>query len=617
MRRIVFLLIAVLFSFVSVAYAQEQAAEKILLRAEFGGFLYRAMPSGGAEKDSILFLELNGGPYERGYQHGALLADRIADVMNHRYSCDVFTPEIQEWVFAAYRRMPKEWRKEVAGVYDGVRAAGYDFPFWKVVLHAVQPIIGNFPWFLCPWEEPANPTGSFSYAVWGNYVAGSGTLAINSPDFGKVPRSLARNRAIFSVRPDRGFRHVFLGVAGVIGAPGFNETGVSLAGTSGPQPVAQRMAMPGNGVKIPKNFTPGFLLVRHALTYLHGGDSALFERFEDLLKKNPVDFFHLQLTAPGRSAVWESGAAASSGYPRNSRRMAGEWDNGHVFPVDWRGSLVLTPSVILNMANLPCAVAVESADSAGEPYSGTCGETYWRHWPLGRAFVLPADAGRTDLFGRWRANLGSGVPTPAPLAVSQDARFPDAIISVAPDRNGGWWIDRDGTSWGWWNRTGPNYFQSFLSDGQQLCAGPLYDFGNGVTGWCRVSEWDVEWLAWTMQFPSGSDQRLDAMNLAVLPAIAPWAKAPYGGVVPHARTHFVLRELGEPSGSLDAISFFEVFRRAYLHVGAEDQPFGVGVYDLQNLNAIFTVGRWEENRYVGGLNPEQIPVFLTRQQLFE
>lgn len=620
-REGVVMAIIFVLAFSAAALAAEPAT-LISLNAEAGGNLFLAVPPDGRERDSLLVLDLRGEPRIVGFQHGLLLSANIARVIRNRYAC--VPPDILRWVEEAYEKMPRESREEIRGIADGLRAKEYAFPFATVVLHATQPLVGlNFSWFLCPWEEPAGLAGSFSY--WRRYA--QNIFAISSPDFGSVPKSLANStdanelddRVLVIVHPNAGIPFAYLGVAGVIGMPGMNVTGLSIAGTSGPVGIVVKTPMPENRLSIPNGFMTPFMLARYALQYISGDDPQAFDRFEDLLKRNPIDGFISHLSTPRGSMVWESGAAASPDYPANSRRAPGEWDSGNITPVDWRGKLALTQDGIFNVNTLPFPVRVDSVDSNGEPYSGVTladGHEYpWRRWQLGRAFHFAPDDGRSLRFANWFANLGTA-PADAPIAIKDDGRRPDSIVSVFPDKSGGFWITADGTIYGSWRREGDD-FRSFFSDGRELCFGPLYDFGNGVAGWCRMNDTDIEWVAWTYRYPDGAFERLDASNIALLPAIKPLYGAGhplYGG--PHSRTHSFLRELGAAQDISALDEFYKIFQRAYLAVGGENQPFGVGVYDLIRRDAMFTVGRYEGGRYIGGLNPEQKPIFLNRAQMF-
>ncbi|MFH1437495.1 MAG: hypothetical protein ABIJ56_17445 [Pseudomonadota bacterium] len=600
------------------------AAELRPVGAEAGGTLLRAYPPGGGDKDSILFAVLQGDPYSMGYQHGLLLADMAADVIVNRYSCPEVTPQILEWMEDAYERMPGEFREEIRGLADGLAEKGQVFDMGRIVMHAAQvfaPPRGQFPWFNCPWEEDSgDPGGSFSYAAWGDYAAGGGTLMIGSPDWGAVPPSMARNRVIFSVRPTDGFRHVFLGVAGVIGLTGMNETGVAVAGTAGQRCAAPVTPMPGNGIPVPEGFMSLVLISRYVLTHFSANEEDSFGRLEsEILAHNPVDGFITHMTLPGRSALWEPGATASPEYPYNSRREAGEWDDGSITPVDFRGELVLTQAGVFSTADLDFHVEYE--DSVGEPYAGTA--TFggvpitWRRWHLGQGLVLPDDPGRAGRFEAWAAALETAVSRPVPSVLSDHVLSPAYLVSAAADGSGGFWTD--GIAWGSWSREGDS-FHAVDSAGAEICSGPLYDFGVGVTGWCDLGGDDLEVVAWTYDLPSGSGERLDGMNLTVLPQLKPWALAGsesgFWERGPHSRTHLALRFLGGPDGDLTLGAFYDVFQKAYLALGGENASFGVGQYDLVSRQALLTVSRYEGEQFIGALNPVVIPVLLDCRALF-
>lgn len=130
---------------------------------------------------------------------------------------------------------------------------------------------------------------------------------------------------------------------------------------------------------------------------------------------------------------------------------------------------------------------------------------------------------------------------------------------------------------------------------------------------------DLEWLAWTYQLSAGASERLDGMNLSVLPGVKPWAAAKVEWPVdftPHSRTHLVVEALGPPASMLRLDALHAALRNAYLAMGGQDAPFGVGAYDLSCMDALFTVSRYEGGTFVGGLNPQLIPVRLTREELF-
>lgn len=75
-----------------------------------------------------IYLHIEGEPYERGYQHGYLLADEIVDVINRWIN--VF-PQKWSWKvqrLSAYRlfwrKYPDEYKQEIKGIAEGVAARG-------------------------------------------------------------------------------------------------------------------------------------------------------------------------------------------------------------------------------------------------------------------------------------------------------------------------------------------------------------------------------------------------------------------------------------------------------------------------------------------------------------
>lgn len=408
-----------------------------------GGRLSLARPPGGDDASRIRFLELGGTPGELGYQHGFLLADEIAAVILDRYSCPEIDAKVLAWASDLHERLPAEFREEIDGMRQGLLARGKSVDLARLTLHATQPTMppAIFPWFACPWSSPASAGGSFAYAVWGGHTDAQRSLMIGSPDWGAVPPALTQARVIISVRPSPGHRHVFLGVAGTIGLTGFNETGLALAGTAGQRCKTAATPMPSNTLPIPAGYMPLFVGARYALTHLSGADPQLFERFEsEVLTQSPQDGFIVHLAAPGRSRLWEPGATASPGFPANSRRDPGEWDDGQIMPVSVVGGVVLTQSGWYDPASL--SYQVEFSDSAGAPYAGTAvvegKPVKWRAWQLGRALVLPSDPTRAARFQAWYQGLWQGKVLDVPSVVrSGDWLVPSHVVSTKPDKSGG------------------------------------------------------------------------------------------------------------------------------------------------------------------------------------
>ncbi len=75
-----------------------------------------------------IYLHIEGDPYERGYQHGYLLADEIIDMIQ-RWT-DIF-PQKRSWDIHRrdaerlfWKKYPQEYKQEIRGIADGVQAKG-------------------------------------------------------------------------------------------------------------------------------------------------------------------------------------------------------------------------------------------------------------------------------------------------------------------------------------------------------------------------------------------------------------------------------------------------------------------------------------------------------------
>ncbi len=75
-----------------------------------------------------IYLHIEGGPYERGYQHGYLLADEIIDIINRWRN--IF-PQKNSWDIQKitakrlfWNKYPEEYQMEIKGIADGINAKG-------------------------------------------------------------------------------------------------------------------------------------------------------------------------------------------------------------------------------------------------------------------------------------------------------------------------------------------------------------------------------------------------------------------------------------------------------------------------------------------------------------
>ena len=210
-------------------------------------------------------VELAGGPYERGRQHGEILGERIRH-LRHRVIDDIvfgkgpamgaaFLTVLYGILARMHPNIPRELREEMRGVADGARVAYRDVllincfddvlhaliqlnPFLAPILHHrfVKPVLGWIgapptpaPGFACSafaLTGTASATGSPIHGRNLDYLVNDGFV---DPD-GIVPRELRENVVVFVVRPARGRPFASVAWPGFVGlVTALNADGLSLA----------------------------------------------------------------------------------------------------------------------------------------------------------------------------------------------------------------------------------------------------------------------------------------------------------------------------------------------------------------------------------------------------
>jgi len=119
---ILLLLVLILPSFLNDGLTVASENESITISSEQYEKGYRYNIQGW------IYLHIEGDPYERGYQHGYLLADEIVDMIQ-RWN-DIFP---QKWSWKVHRldayrlfwnKYPEEYKQEIQGIADGVKDRG-------------------------------------------------------------------------------------------------------------------------------------------------------------------------------------------------------------------------------------------------------------------------------------------------------------------------------------------------------------------------------------------------------------------------------------------------------------------------------------------------------------
>ena len=215
--------------------------------------------------DGVLVVELAGGPYERGRQHGVALGERIRHLRSRLIDDIVFGkgPAMGTAFLAIlygilarmHPNIPRELRDEMRGVADGAGVAYRDVlllncfddvlhaliqlnPVLAPILHHrfVKPVLGWLgapltpaPGFACSafaLTGPASATGTPIHGRNLDYLVNDGFV---DPD-GIVPRELRENVVVFLVRPERGRAFASVAWPGFVGlVTALNADGLSLA----------------------------------------------------------------------------------------------------------------------------------------------------------------------------------------------------------------------------------------------------------------------------------------------------------------------------------------------------------------------------------------------------
>lgn len=218
------------------------------------------------EQKGIKILYLKGRPYEMGYQHGYLLAEKI-DMMITRTlpatmayiaqqtGSDLEKAEEMMWTGEKKAKpfVPGEFEDEMRGIADGAKDAGADVSFEQILLWNTNydqwciyahPHYSNYdgksnpesrPNLECRTEAnsgyhlPPPSGGCSSFSAWDEWAGGDGRLIFgkNEDNF-NMPEQLDC-RMLVVADPDRGFGHAFLTYPGMIGLDGgLNEDGLEM-----------------------------------------------------------------------------------------------------------------------------------------------------------------------------------------------------------------------------------------------------------------------------------------------------------------------------------------------------------------------------------------------------
>lgn len=210
------------------------------------------------EIKGVKTLYIKGKPYEMGYQHGYLLADKI-DLMINRallattaYVASQIGSNLEKaeeilWIGqkASEPFLPQEFKEEMIGIADGVKDAGVNITLDQILLWNTnydQWCIYCHPNFWKNDNQVDNETsfqptkvnipasgGCSSFCAWGEWAGGDGKLIFgkNEDNF-NMPEQLP-SRILVVASPDDGLGHAFLTYPGMIGLDGgINADGLAM-----------------------------------------------------------------------------------------------------------------------------------------------------------------------------------------------------------------------------------------------------------------------------------------------------------------------------------------------------------------------------------------------------
>jgi hypothetical protein len=195
----------------------------------------------------IVILHVKGTAYERGYQHGHLLRERIDSTVSRGLAgaaavCALAIGGSLEDGFERLRRgkeeaegfLPPEFREELRGMADALAAAGSPLDFDDLLIW--NTMYDSWCFFAHPdpsdpaarYDRESYPIGCSSFSAWGRATRDGGLLFGKNMDNLDLPGILAGRVLVFS-DPDHGFGHVNVTHPGMLAIDGgFNEDGVAM-----------------------------------------------------------------------------------------------------------------------------------------------------------------------------------------------------------------------------------------------------------------------------------------------------------------------------------------------------------------------------------------------------
>jgi Phospholipase B len=206
----------------------------------------RLKPAYRFERSKWIYVHLEGSPADIGYQHGYLLSAEIADGFNAVKFMDTHRTK-RDWEF--FRQTAKtviwpgvdpEYKEELQGIADGLKAKGVKMDLWDVVaLNAMEEV----PDYYVPWldrqqkaENPPKlvPPGNCSAFVATGSMTKDHKPVIAHSNWTNFPVG-SRWIIVFDIVPTQGFHIIQDGFPGIIVSDddfGINSSGLMVTETT-------------------------------------------------------------------------------------------------------------------------------------------------------------------------------------------------------------------------------------------------------------------------------------------------------------------------------------------------------------------------------------------------
>jgi len=228
------------------------------------------------ERGGWTYVHLQGSPEQIGFQHGYLLAPQIEDFY-HVLKVEAEHSTHRDWEFyreagrkVLWPHIDAEYRAELRGIAEGVKARGIDLDLWDIV--AMNGDIELTEYYV-PWldkhtsaanasHDPKAPGNCSAFIATGSYTK-DGRIVIAHNNWSSYAEG-ERWVIVFDIQPTHGYRILMDGAPGIITSQddfGINSAGIMVTETT----ISGFVGWDSNGI-------PEFERSRKALQYANSID---------------------------------------------------------------------------------------------------------------------------------------------------------------------------------------------------------------------------------------------------------------------------------------------------------------------------------------------------------